>query len=295
MRQIGRNLFLILTLILIALAFSSCGKEEQTLTDEEGNILQYQKWEIRQNGFYVHDKKTDLFYPVMSGFSGYEDPPAKNTSIGMDEFLMESDKGQVRHIWMSDQLIEPLDILPVVDGKRTELILWYQEEDSMPEEFTLEKYRRLPGYTIGAHISFGETGTSLYITKEDACEASDAEETLSRYSDGLLKINRIQESKALPIDNVDPEVNMLLGLEKDKKYKIAFFDGTQYEEADFLADTIAFKSQKLIELSSPYEITEDNYFVINLPQNLKSGYYYINSNGLFGFKADEQVIEEEED
>ena len=85
----------------------------------------------------------------------------------------------------------------------------------------------------------------------------------------------------LPINNVDPNMEMLLGLEKDKLYKIRYYQGTKAREATFAADTKVFQSEKYIPIATPYRKTDSGYFVVNLPVNLADGYYYLSAIGFF--------------
>jgi len=278
-----------LLLMILLITMASCGQKQQIAADEDGNMLHYTMAEIPEAGFYVHDKKADTFSPVLSGFTGYNGLPNTGGMSTMEEALLK-DESHVRSMWIGDAAFDPLKLIPVVDNRRTELVMFQSTEDDMPENYVVEKYKKL-GYTIGIGVNFGETGSSLYLDTKNICEKTNAEEVMRGVGpeDGLLKISRINKSKSLPVENVDKEVDMLLGLEKDKKYQIGYFDGTKYQETDIIADTLAFKAQQVIELASPFKTTEDNYFVINLPENIKSGYYYINDSGMFGFKAKDET------
>lgn len=275
-----RRVMLMLLLIAAIALFSGCGDDKQTVTNEKGEILVYQGYEISENGFYIHNIKDDTFSPVFSGFSAYSGMP-NDTDISAN-----SNRGdaQIRHIWISDTEIDPDKFILEVDNKNTELVVWQSAEGDMPDGYFIEKYKRL-GYTIGAYFTFGDTGNTLYINNKDHCKNSSAEDVLSRFSDGMLRVSRINKSTKLPLKNIDTEISMLLGLEKDKKYQIGLFDGTQYKDVDVIADTLCFKSQKITELRNPYKVTEDNYFVINLPENLSKGYYYINGGGMFKYSG----------
>ena len=252
---------LIIPVLLVALLaiLTGCGEDKQAVLNEKGELLVYKDFEITENGFYIHDKKEDVFYPVFHGFSGYSGEPS-DTDIN-------NSNDQIRNLWISDTQTDPEDCIMDVDNKKTELVLWQKTEGEMPESYFIEKYKKL-GYTIGAHFSFGNTGDTVYIDNREHCENSDAEKVLGRFSEQMLRVSRINNDKKLPTQNIDPEISMLLGLEKDKKYQIGLFDGTQYKDVDVIADTLCFKSQQITQLTNPLNITEKNYFVVNLPKNL---------------------------
>ena len=259
---------LILIMLMAMLLFSSCS-DEQTLTDEDGNSLELAYYEIEDDGFYVYNKKTETFRSVMNGATGYQG--------------LTTEQDPSRYVWLGSEGHNVADLIPEVDNKDNILVLVIKD-GSMPESYVLEKYKRM-GYTIGVNFTFGETGDTLYLDPQNPCETSMAEEKAKAVDNDLLPVHRINGSKELPFENIDTDINMLLGLEKDKRYRVNVFEGTKYTKIDFIADTIAFKSEQLIPLETPYIVTEDNYFVINLPKNLKSGYYYINDGGLFKYTA----------
>lgn len=259
------SMFLIMTL-------GACG-DEKTLTDEDGNMLKLKAYEITEDGFYVHDKKDDTFSPVLSGVDGFDG--IADTEIEMVSEIKPDEYS--RHIWFNNDMMK---LIPKV-GKNSELVIVAKSQTQMPDEYVIERYKNL-GATIGVHFTFGETGNVLHV-ENDTCSTSMAKDIMSKKSDGLLRVHKINESKDLPISNIDTQVGMLLGLEKNKKYQVGFFDGTNYEDETFVADTIAMKAAQVTNLSAESIVTEENYFIINLPKNMESGYYYINDAGLFKY------------
>ena len=79
-------------------------------------------------------------------------------------------------------------------------------------------------------------------------------------------------------------MQLLLGLEKDKYYDFEFYQGTKYRKLTTIADTMVLQSEDMMILNNPYTKTKEGYFIINLPDNLKSGYYYICGLGLFRYE-----------
>lgn len=277
----GKKILMIVVAGLLILTMTACGDKKQSVADNKGNMLVYEKYEVSENGFYVRDKKNDTFTPVMTQFEkgGSGMPSGSYGFSGVES----SKSGDVPHLWLGQANYDPSKLIPTVDEKRTELVMWYDGSSDMPEEFTLAKCKRL-GYTLGIHFTFGDTANQLFITGDNICSTSDAKKLTSNMSDGLNRVNRINNRKKLPLSNIDTDVNMLLGLEKNKTYQVGYFDGTKYQSEEVIADTLAFKILDVQDLESPFRVTEEDYFVINLPDNLQKGYYYINDIGLFKYE-----------
>lgn len=263
--------------ILILFSLSACGGKKSELTDESGQMLRLHLSEISDTGFFVMDRRDHMFTPVMSGADGYQ-----------GEGLLPADDTGGRFLWCGDKDADLKSLIPQVDGKNTFLVIYQTGENEMPESYSIEKYKDL-GYTLGVSVSFGETGGSLFLVNDDLCSSSMAEDILSDCTSGLLKIHKINGKKDLPLDNVDTEVEKLLGLEKDKRYQVGFFDGTTYHEEEFLADTAVFKSEKVMNLENPLKPTEHGFFYVKLPVNLKNGYYHINDAGLFRYTGQQAM------
>lgn len=262
-------LTMLLGIILIC-SLSACG-EEPVLTDAKGNMIQYSISEIESSGFYVYNKNSETFTPLMNGASGYDGLTTEESVAG-------------RFLWFGVDDTDLEALIPTVDNKDTFLVIIQGSSSGMPENYVLEKYKK-KGYTVGAHFSLGDTGSQMYIDVSDTCETSMAGKELSGLSGDLLPVHKVNKSEKLPLDNIDLEIGMLLGLEKNKKYQFGIFDGTIYNDIELIADTAVYKSERLIMIDTPIKITENDFFYINLPENLENGYYYINDAGLFKYKG----------
>ena len=262
-------------MLLLAGVLSGCGfSEKKELTDEEGNALVLTLDELTEEGFYVLDRKEHTFRHVMSAAEGREE---LSLSTGKEKTDYKS-----RFLWFGFKDTDLEALIPRVDNKRYFLVVYQKEEGSMPESYTLEMYKKR-GYTLGVSFTFGESGNIMHIDTNSMCESSMAKEVLSGCSNGLLRVHKINGSRKLPNDNVDVDMNKLLGLQKNKKYQLGFFDGTQYRDTTLLADTVVYQSQGSVKLSNPLKVTEHNFFYVRLPKNIKPGIFYINSEGLFQY------------
>ena len=244
----------------------------QKIADKDGNPLRYTFEEIEEEemtGVFVHNED-DTFSPAIKSMPNFQGQTATSSA---ERFIwyVESDKSM-------DELI------PLVHSG-SELVVIYDMDGDLPGSYYLEKYAER-GYTIGAHISLDEDKT-MYLEAEDALSGSQAAGMLSdmgENTDNIYTVGEISGTDVLPIGNVDPNMNLLLGLERDKLYIFRYYQGTKEREATFKADSKVFQSERFIPISTPYIKTDKGYFIVNLPQNLQSGYYYLSDIGFFEYK-----------
>ena len=253
--------------LLILLCACGGQNKETAFTDEEGNRLQLSLDEIEEDGFYVLDQKNDLFSPVMGAGEG----PGGVFSPAEEES---------RYLWFGSKYADLMTAIPRADGENFFLVMLQEEQSGMPDEYYVEKYLFL-GYTLGVGFTFGERGDSLFIDSLNLCESSMAKDVITENETALLKVHKINGSEELPLGNVDTKTGKLLGLEKEKKYRVGYFDGTKYKDAELIADTALFRSKGVIAMNEPLRYTERGFAYIALPENLAEGYYDINGAGLF--------------
>ena len=161
----------------------------------------------------------------------------------------------------------------------TPLVAVYRSAEDMPEEYMIRKYNDL-GYSVGANIKIGEDGNSLWMMTAEPCKGSQVEGAFSDVGLDLeVEIESINDIK--PLSNVDTDVNIFTGLEKNKYYDFKIYTGTQFLEGSFCADTRVLKYIETTELIEPFKKTHDKYFIVNLPENLHKGFYDINGEGIF--------------
>ena len=217
--------------------------------------------------FAVNEDKT--FTPVMSQAQGY------NSQINED-YLSH------RYLWFHDNDIKKSELIPTVKAG-SKLVFIYNDESDFPGSYTLEKYD-FKGYTIGCHVYKAEDN-SLHLSVDGLLAGSSAADKLSVIEGSAYPISTINGSAKLPVNNIDNNMKMMLGLEKGKYYVFEFYKGTKYLYVETIADTFVFQSESYRTLQNPYSRTTDGYFYINLPENLKEGYYYICNAGLFKYEG----------
>ena len=263
---------LILVLILIIGGIVIFRMNRQTIADKDGNPLRYSYEDIDEKGLtgvFVHNED-GTFSPAIQNMPNFQG--------------VTGEKSSERFVWYveSDESIG--QYIPVLNSK-SELVVVYNMDGDLPGSYYLEKYG-LKGYTIGAHIRLDDDKT-MFLCARDCLGGSQAAAMLTKMesnTDDEYTISQISGSDVLPINNVDPNMQLLLGLEKDKLYKVRYYQGTKAREATFRADTKVFQSEKYIPIPTPYQRTDNGYFIVNLPLNLTDGYYYLSDIGFFAVK-----------
>lgn len=277
--------FLLLTLIFILiLCLTGCGYgsgQDNTIATEKGDMLKYDLDSLTSkglNGFYVKNED-NTFSPVMTGMENHDD----NMDISS---VFDKKKINEKFIWFADtDTIKLSKIIPKIT-KRTPLVGFFEETDEMPDEYYLEKYIPL-GYTLGCTFLLSDDQSNISLSTDTVCSNS----TMQMYIEkeelkGEYEVVKFNETKDVPLKNIDGDTGLLVGLEKNKPYQIGYYDGTTYNSTtsdNFMlkADTQAFKATEIIKLDIPFKKSTGNYFQINLPDNLEEGYYYINDYGFF--------------
>lgn len=251
------------TLLLLSAAFllAGCGRdiqifEEQPITES----VQVDASDMSRDKFYVKDgtKFASIYLPA-----GNAQQQARVLDTGRVLYFIDD---------------EPM--LPIhYKGE----VLAYKSADIslLSEGVTLERYKDL-GYSIGI---FGGTveGDGYYHFKiSQACAVgSDAEEVFTHSQADDIRIVSVNGKK--PIEIVEPNTGVFLGLEKDAEYTVEFYVGSYYYTYNFVADThfLGAYEYYYYDGSQYVEDTKLSYMAFNTPEDLKSGYYNVNGTGLF--------------
>lgn len=233
----------IILLLIAVLLLSGCAKEQKE---------SYSLDEIYSDnvyGFFVKDG--DLFYPV--------------------KFI--NDDSLEGFQWCKG------DINCRKVTASTPLVAVFELSEDMPKEYFIESYSSL-GFTIGSNVKIGEDGASMWLDTTNTCKNSDIETAFTEGNfDTEMEIGSINGT--LPLSNVDTDVNILTGLQENKYYDISIYTGTQNKKGTICADTFVLKRKGQTDLENPLKKTTEGYFLVNLPENIKPGYYDINKGGFF--------------
>ena len=150
------------------------------------------------------------------------------------------------------------------------------------------------GYTFGM---FGlkkneNTGTLDLNTNENLAKNSNAINTLKKktYSANLQLVSINGQPVA---DNMINDTGVFDCLEENGLYTVDYYSGTKLTSSQLVADMYALQEFEYYEISEA-ENTANGYFSLSLPEDAKSGYYYIQGAGMFKYIAEKKGTDETE-
>lgn len=212
--------------------------------------------------------ETNVFYPMYEGNYTFKNKETSGT-IG--------DKGRI--YWALNDSEHTLDEIPTF-YEGDELI--YYDESTIPQVFTLERFSD-EGNTFGiAGLTELKSGRYSYtFTDEKIYGKSDMARVakLQKASESCIfdKISSVNIDSSIINDS-----GMITGVDAGKSYNFNIYAGTIEYNADIVADTRAFVSMEAA-YTFDYDLLEAEIAVVKLPSYLKTGYYFINGNGLFRY------------
>lgn len=243
MRRTIKSIFILISTLCLSCLLTGC-----TTDEPKNSYIIDEIYEDEAYGFYVRNGEN--YIPV--------------TKVESDNDL---------YAWVAGGLK-----CPTVD-KEHPLVAIYHGNDSMPNEYYINKYEN-KGWTVGGNFTI--KNGRVYLNTESPCKGSDVADVADRIDlDQEVEIQSILGEDP-PISNIDTEINIMYGFEKNKTYEFALYTGTDIEQGQFTADTEVFKLTGRTDFSEPpLKRTTNRYFEVILPENLEEGYYRINDIGFF--------------
>ena len=171
----------------------------------------------------------------------------------------------------------------VPEHYRGEIIAYASNKSSL-EEINLERFKDL-GYSIGIYEGRIENDGYYHVNLENQGKVENSELFLAMAETQSTDI-RIKSINGVPVSEemIDKNTGVFLGLSPMESYKIEFFSGTYYYEAEVKADTHFLQSYEIYSFGeSNFTDTLNGYMAFETPENLKSGWYFVNGNGLFKY------------
>ncbi|WP_026667615.1 hypothetical protein [Butyrivibrio sp. AE2005] len=163
-------------------------------------------------------------------------------------------------------------------------LLAYASKSNSIDDVSLERYSDT-GYSIGVSGAEWKDGYITFELKQDAVKKSDAASKFKNDRSDYIMIETIN-GKPVSADMLN-KAGVFVGLEENKDYEISFWAGTYYGVTTVKADTHFFQAYEAFTLTN-HEITRNGYIAIRLPDDSKTGYYYIDGKGLFRYVAEEK-------
>ena len=163
-------------------------------------------------------------------------------------------------------------------------LLAYASKSNTIEDIKMERYSDT-GYSIGVSGAEWSDGYITFALGQDTVEKSDAASKFKNTRSDYIMIETIN-GQPVSADMLN-KAGVFVGLEENKDYEITFWAGTYYGTTTVKADTHFFQSFEAFTLTD-HDITKNGYIAIRLPEDCKSGYYYIDGKGLFRYVAGEK-------
>ncbi len=148
----------------------------------------------------------------------------------------------------------------------------------------LERFKDM-GYSVGFfNAKYNKEANELYFDLDTAgIEGTDFYKQMESLESASIRIVGV-DHKELSTSNADFESGILIGMEKGESHLLSLYAGTYYHEVEVIADTQMFQSFEYYSYDSSYiQDTPNGYRSFQIPQQLKSGYYSINAEGLFRY------------
>lgn len=162
-------------------------------------------------------------------------------------------------------------------------LIAFQSEKIDFTEVSLERFIDL-GYSIGCFNGELTGDGLLYFNKQEGLvENSSLANAIGDTQSTDIRIASI-DGKQLTRDQINTKAGVIIGLEKQKTYKIGFYIGTRYYEKNVEADCKMYEAYEMFTYGQDnISDTPNGYMCFNTPTELKCGYYNINGKGLFKY------------
>lgn len=237
----------------------------QTLTEDQ----------LQGGNYYINDGSS--FYQVAPGtlYSSKDDDTAIATEASPDTrmVMFGKDDEQIPTLYKDSKLIYKSSDFNNPSAEGT--------VESTPTDFYLERFYD-EGYSIGVRGLTNIDGTKFRTTISGVTyyPGSDASLILPTESDKELTLDKVN---GVPIstDNVT-SAGTIKGLTQGQSYTVDAYVGTSPVGGSIIADTHMFTSYELYDIKD-YDLSENGYAVITMPDYMWSGYYYINGVGMFRY------------
>ena len=256
-----RKLILIFLMTFSMILLTGCRDDIQIFRKKTDKYAQKElsDSELKNDVYYVKDgvKFVALYTPEMANIS----QSSNFNVIGRDKIAyFQNDIRLVPSAYKSDYIV-------------------YKTTESVKKEVDLSRYRYV-GYSIGIYGGyFTEEGYYAASIQKNVANGSSLQEKIGKTQADTIRIVKINDSP-ITKEMCDPYTGVIVGLEKNEKYKINYYLGTYYFEEDIVADTAFLNSFEAFSYDpSTREENINGYINFEIPSDLKSGWYYVHNVG----------------
>ena len=283
-KQIVAVFLILLIGIIPLLSLTGCGNEEdvpQTLTIGKGSDKTYLNG-LEDGKIYVRHENTftEVYFNNATFDQGYIAASPKEGRVYW--FLGDEDK--IPTLYKGDSLVE-------------------YTRDVFEEKFILERFEDL-GYSVGIcnmqPIESGRYTVSTDVEKKNTYPYSDADE-ITKLTNPTVIVDSISKKPIREYKEVDPQTyepltpppelcvptkhGTIPGLKKDSYYDVSVYEGTVEHLYKLQANVMILGSMEVLN-KLDYKFEEEYLLKIELPEDLKTGYYSINGQGVFRYVTD---------
>ena len=252
-----KRLILVASTIIISIGMIGCGAKPIFKDENADYTLKALKdTKLEEDQYYVKDN-TD-FYLVHE---------CEGNNISNNK---TTDNKRVAWTMKDDSLIPTM----YSDG-----LIAYKSKNSSLSDVNIERFKDI-GYSIGLHdAQVDNDGYIKFKVSTSVIEETSLAEALEDYKSYDIRIATINDE---PVKEMLDLAGVIEGLEQNGTYEIGFYAGTEYLTADVTADVKFYQSYEMYYIESGTDTT-NGYVSIEMPDDAKSGYYYINGKGMFKY------------
>lgn len=252
-----KKLALIASITIMALSTVGCGAKP--IFKKEGEDYELKALtdsRLEENQYYVKDNTS--FYLVHE---------CEGNNISNNK---TTDTRRVAWTMLDDTLIPTM----YSDG-----LIALKSKDSSLSDINIERFKDL-GYSIGLHdAQVDNDGYIKFKVSTNVIDETSLAEALKDYTSYDIRITAINDE---PVKELLNMAGVIEGLEQGETYKISFYAGTEFLTAEVKADVRFYQSFEMYYVESGMD-TKNGYIAIQMPDDAKSGYYYVNGKGMFKY------------
>lgn len=267
-----KNIFLFpIVIITIFTVLTGCSSLKRETKEDTKQIETEDKLEDGQ--FYIYHKKNSSYEKVYVNDASYdlsEDPEISNTTTTSND---------ARTLRFTDDY----EKIPTLYSDEGDQLIFYSTK-ALDDTFVLERFEAF-GWTFGIS-GMTKMGSDRYSFMTD-----DDSNNIDKNSSAAILIRDFPSSK-LVIDqiggtdvrskNVSRGGTIIGGLKRGKNYDVDLYAGTEHYRYSLTADTYAMTSMAAYE-DTDFSFLGSKVLQVNLPSWFNSGYYDINSLGVFRY------------
>ncbi len=263
--KIMKKLLLITLIINYVILLSGCN-----------NIFQQKKDKYAQVELEKENLKEDVYY-IKNGTRFVKVHPASQVSV------KDSATGQETQLCF---LTKDYKTVPTL--YKGEIIAIASKTFAIPS-LSVTRFREL-GYSFGFFgAAFTKDGYIYFDNEKNSLGKSDSTKYFKDTKSTEIRIETINES---PVSaEMLTSTGVMNCLTENGCYDITFYSGTYYMSGQITSDTFTLQEYEYYTLKNSSD-TKNGYLSFSMPEDAKSGWYYINGAGLFKYVADEKGVDE---